>query len=37
VERQLCNSLAARGFKVYGDQVKEAERRRKRAAERRQA
>jgi hypothetical protein len=35
-ERRLCRSLAARGFKVKGDQVKEVERRRKQAAERRQ-
>ena len=33
-ERKLGNSLADRGFKVYGDQVKEAQRRRRRAATR---
>lgn len=34
-ERRLGNALAARGFKVHGDQVKEARRRRLRAAQRR--
>jgi hypothetical protein len=34
LERHLCNSLANRGFRVHGDQVAEAKRRRDQAAAR---